>query len=166
MCAGVSGGARAYDQPEVKFSVKVAAAGELVECPMMVGSLGDSLETSLSNRMRLTANATPLNEEGRSAVQLKIFSPSGKLLRRFDYAAKLAQQKPSFEYTVPEMTPKTKLVVLVESPSLLATTRNHPSWREFDTRMKPNNTLERTEAQGGPRFAAAPTPCPAAQLGR
>jgi hypothetical protein len=29
---------------------------------------------------------------------------------------------------------------MVESPSLLATTRDKPSWRDFDTRAKPDGT--------------------------
>src|SRR5713101_1224671 len=94
LVVSASSTASAYDQPEVKFFVELLSDGRIVECPTMAGSLGDSIEVVLSNKLRVVARAAPQNDEGRSAINLRIYSPSGQLAQEFNYSAKLAQQKP------------------------------------------------------------------------
>lgn len=140
-------GAKGFDQPEVKLFVELRYGPAIVECPSVAGSLGDSLEVTLGNGMSVAMRAGTLDQEGRSAINVKILSSPLKVAHEFEYSAKLSQQKPSFQYTFPSAPPKVGIVVLVESASLLATTRDRPSWREFDTRMKPDNAFERTNSK-------------------
>jgi len=124
----------AYDQPDVKFHVELTKGGRIVECPVMSGSLGDALEVVLANGVKVAARAAPLDADGRSTIDLKLYSENGALMHEKRYPAKLSQQKPSFQLG--------GVTVLVESESVLKTTRNNPSWRDFDARTKPVNASE------------------------
>ena len=140
LASSFSVGAMAFDQPEVTFFVERWSEGRVVECPVMTGSLGDSLETGLANQMRVAARSGPLDRDGRTDIHIRIYSASGAVLHEKNYSAKLSQQKPSFQFG--------GVTVLVASESLLKTTRG-TTWRDFDTRTKPGKTLERTNSRQG-----------------
>jgi hypothetical protein len=138
LASSISVSAMTFDQPEVTFSVERWSEGRVAECPVMIGSLGDRLETDLANQMKVAALSGPLDQDGRTELNIRIYSASGALLHEKNYSAKLSQQKPSFQFG--------GVTVLVASESLLKTTRG-TTWRDFDTRMKPNKPLERTNSQ-------------------
>ena len=161
LAATLSISAGAFDQPEVKFFVEHKNGSVIIECPVGSGSLGETISVNLSNGMRVVARTTPLSPTEPTQVTVQVFESPGKLAREFKHSARLSQQKPSFEFTFPGQSPQTKITVLAESEAMLATNRRHPSWKEFDPRVKANHALERANSQ------RACTPLlGAAQLGR
>lgn len=135
----------AADQPQVIFRIELADAARIIDCPIMAGYLGQSFSTVLANGMTISGGTTPLAENGVTTITVNPPDVGNGRSRPMVMTAKLAQQKPSAQFTVPGSG--LRLTVMVESPPLLATTKAQPSWTAFQREAKPNNAFERTNPQ-------------------
>jgi hypothetical protein len=123
--AGVIAPAMADAQPEVLFRIELADGARIIDCPVMGGPLGKSFTTELANGMTLSGRTTTADADGTSTITVHF--PAGTTPRVM--TAKLEQQKPSFQTSVGGTD--LRLTVLVESPELLAITRDRPANRTF-----------------------------------
>ena len=152
--------AAAFDQPEVKFFVQRRSAGQMVDCRVGAASLGEWAFVPLSDGSRIEAIAPPPDSEGRSALRVKIVSAQRVTEHEFNLDARLARQSPQFTWSSSRTYPMNGVSIVVESAAMLATTRAHPSWREFDPRLDPSIVKERPIRLGGcgmDNVAAAPS---------